>query len=116
MDSPTLEQTEAYSAARATHPRVTLDSMKAKIISEDYFTVGEAIRLAGGNPHPSLDILTLCILVTETGFTIVGKSAPASPENFDREKGRRFAYEDAIKQLWPLEGYLLRSRLADEAH
>jgi hypothetical protein len=49
----------------------------------------------------------------KNGFTLVGKSAPASPENFDREKGQRFAYEDAIKQLWPLEGYALRERLSE---
>nr|WP_313425170.1 hypothetical protein [Brevundimonas diminuta] len=31
MDSEALKATEAYSAARATHPRVSLDDMKAKI-------------------------------------------------------------------------------------
>ena len=48
------------------------------------------------------------------GFTVIGKSAPASPENFDAAKGKLFAYEDAIKQLWPLEGYALRERLTSE--
>ena len=48
----------------------------------------------------------------KNGFKVVGKSAPASPENFDPEKGRELAYEDAFRQLWPLEGYLLRERLA----
>ncbi len=51
----------------------------------------------------------------QNGFTVIGKSAPASPENFDPEKGKRFAYEDAVKQLWPLEGYALRERLSGRA-
>ena len=35
MDSESLKATEAYSAARATHPRVSLDDMKAKITAEN---------------------------------------------------------------------------------
>ena len=44
-------------------------------------------------------------------FTVIGKSAPASPENFNAELGRKFAYEDAVRQLWPLLGFSLRDRL-----
>jgi len=115
MDSEALKATEAYSAARSTHPRVSLDDMKSKISIVHYFTAGEAINALN---HPTLDeksplhILTLCVLVMQNGFTLIGKSAPASPENFDAEKGRLFAYEDAIKQLWPLEGYALREKLS----
>ena len=58
-----------------------------------------------------LNLLTLCVLVLDNGFTLVGKSAPASAENFNSALGRKFAYEDALRQLWPLEGYLLRERL-----
>lgn len=114
MESAALEVTEKYSAARSTAPRVSLDDMKAKIVDETYFTLGDALRgMDTGVPlHPALNILTLCVLVMQNGFTIIGKSAPASPENFDPEKGKVFAYEDAIKQLWPLEGYALRERLS----
>jgi hypothetical protein len=114
MDSPTLKATDEYSAAKATHPRVSLDDMKAKITAEHYFTAGQAVAALGQptNPDSPLDLLTICILVMTNGFTVIGKSAPASPENFDAEKGRLFAYEDAIRQLWPLEGYALRERLA----
>lgn len=114
MDSETLKATEAYSADRATAPRVSLGDMEGKIARELYFTAGEA-ELAifkTAQSHNPLDLLTICILVMQNGFTIIGKSAPVSPENFDIEKGKRFAYEDAIKQLWPLEGYALRDRLA----
>lgn len=112
MDSPILAETEAYSAARSTHPRVSLNDMKTKISGEYYFTAGAAIAALKMPCSPELDILTICVLKMQNGFTVIGKSAPASPENFDEEKGRRFAYEDAIKQLWPLEGYALREKLA----
>lgn len=100
MDSETLKATEAESAANATAPRVTLESMEAKIEHETYIL------------HEG--ILTLCILKMQNGFYVVGESAPASPANFSAELGRKFAYENAIRQLWKLEGYSLRDRLADQ--
>lgn len=117
MDSPTLRATDDFSAAQSTHERVSLDGMTAKIVSEHYFTAGEAVRaldhpVAGAAGKSPLDVLTVCILVMANGFVVIGKSAPASPENFDMAKGQRFAYEDAIKQLWPLEAYALRERLS----
>lgn len=114
MHSDTLKATDDYSATKATHPRVSLSDMEGKIDREDYFTAGDVILGNGPDPRPShtLDLLTICILTMKNGFTVIGKSAPASPENFDAEKGKRFAYEDAIKQLWPLEGYALRERLS----
>lgn len=115
MHSEALKATDEYSAAKATHPRVSLADMEGKITQSYYVTAGHALQATGAPatpPDSPLNILTLCFLVMENGFTIVGKSAPASPENFDKEKGRRFAYEDAIKQLWPLEGYALREKLA----
>lgn len=112
MHSDTLKATDDYSATKATHPRVSLDDMKSKIAAEAYFTAGEAGEALGIPTHSAAKLLTLCIVTMQNGFTLVGKSAPASPENFDAEKGRRFAYEDAIKQLWPLEGYALREKLA----
>lgn len=114
MHSDTLIETDRYSADRATAPRVSLADMEAKIERELYFTAGqaEAAIYDAEQSNDPLDLLTICILVMRNGFTVVGKSAPASPENFDPEKGKRFAYEDAIKQLWPLEGYALRERLS----
>jgi hypothetical protein len=110
MHSEALEATEKYSAAKSTHPRVSLDDMKAKIAGEYYTTLDTCFP---GAPIPeSFGIFTICALYMQNGFTVIGKSAPASPENFDAEKGQTFAYEDAIKQLWPLEGYALRERLS----
>lgn len=99
MESEALKATEAESAANATAPRVTLESMEAKIVGEDYLTHG---------------LLTICILRMQNGFYVVGESAPASAANFDPELGKKFSYENAIRQLWKLEGYSLRDRLAAE--
>jgi len=51
--------------------------------------------------------VTVCCLRTRNGFTLVGKSAAVSEENFDAEIGRKVAYKDAKEQLWPLLGYAL---------
>jgi hypothetical protein len=113
MKSEALEVTEAYSAARATHPRVTLDSMKAKFANVHFLNAGAALA-AVGQPLPegsALMLMTLCFIAMDNGFVVLGQSTPASAENFDEEKGRTFAYENAVRQLWPLEGYLLREVL-----
>lgn len=109
-----IEATEAESAAVAKAPneRVSLDGMKAKIAAQYEFTAGAALAAMDIPATQATDLLSICILQMENGFMVIGKSAPASPVNFNRELGRKFAYEDAIRQLWPLEGYALRERLA----
>lgn len=117
-NTPSIDATEMASAAVAVAvaPRVTADSMKAKI-KERYFvnafhavdTLPDAPTLPANSP---LRLMTLCILVMENGFVIIGKTAPASPENFNQQLGEQFSFEDALRQLWPLEGYALRERLA----
>jgi len=47
----------------------------------------------------------------KSGFTILGRAAVVDPANFNLELGRKIAYDDAFKQLWPLEGYMLQNRL-----
>lgn len=93
-----LEIDEAASAAVAVAPRVTLESMEAKIASENYTVVD--------------GVLTICTLKMANGFYLIGESAPASPANFNADLGKKFARENAIRQLWKLEGYALREKLA----
>lgn len=98
----TLESGDALAASvQKTPHRVTLDSLKAKIVAEEYF-----------NPSFATHV-TIAVLQTANGFTLVGKSAPADPANFDPAAGKTFAYDDALRQLWALEGYLLREKLAE---
>lgn len=98
----------------AVAPRVALTDIEAKVAHCVFFTGDEAaVSFGATEAFPdSLGALTVCLLTMANGFTVVGKSAPASLENFDAAKGREFAYEDAMRQLWPLEGYALRERLS----
>lgn len=91
---------EAECAEGRTAPRVTLDSMLAKINTEQFI-----------NPELS-PMLTICILTMQNGFHVTGESCPASAANFDPDLGRKLAKENAIRKLWSLEGYALRSQLA----
>lgn len=94
-----VELTDQQAAAVAIKPRVTLDSIKEKITLIEYL-------------HPTCHpTMTIAVIRMENGFVILGKSAPASPENYNKDLGEKFAVEDAIRQAWQLEGYLLREQL-----
>lgn len=56
--------------------------------------------------------LTVCALTLRNGYIVTGESAAASPENFDKDIGRKIARENARNKIWGLEGYLLREKLA----
>lgn len=109
----TLEATEAECAAGRTAPRVSLADIEGAIMHRYDITGAEAVRPDDGVriTQPSLNVLSICILVMRNGFTIIGKAAPASPANFDRALGIKLAYEDAVRQVWPLMGFALRDRL-----
>ena len=123
-----------------TAPRVTPADIEANIASEHYFTAAQGVdgadieriraqdqaatlTLAPMADDPQiwrtgqltpLHLLTFCVLVLRNGFTVTGESACASPENFDAEIGRRIARENAVQKIWPLLGFRLRDRLAQE--
>uniref|UniRef100_E6VGJ2 Uncharacterized protein n=1 Tax=Rhodopseudomonas palustris (strain DX-1) TaxID=652103 RepID=E6VGJ2_RHOPX len=121
-----LEQTDREAAMHAVAPRVTLADIEGAIATRFDLGQAEIFTALGawstnegrdGSPPPfeiveALKPLSICILVMRNGFVVIGKSAPASPANFNAELGRKFAYEDAIRQLWPLMGFSLRDRLA----
>lgn len=95
-----LKQQNDAQAATAVAPRVNLHDMERKIVNQTFYH----------HAH-----LTICVLEMANGFYVIGSSAPASPANFDEQIGYELAYEDCIRQLWRLEGYALRERLAAEA-
>jgi hypothetical protein len=78
--------------------KVTLDGIKAKIKGETYLVLPDGRT-------------TLCILDLENGYTIKGMSACVDPAEFDLNLGRKYAFEDAFKQIWALEGYLLAEKM-----
>lgn len=114
MKTEGLIATEAECAAGRTAPRVSLADIEANIAAQYDFTADKAVG-SGVPLMPSLPLLSICILVLKNGFTIIGKSAPASRSNFDPELGRKLAYEDAVRQAWPLMGYELKQRLHNAA-
>lgn len=96
-------------------PRITPYDIDSQITGEYYFTAGEGAHghnaiVSFPTDHP-LSLLTICVLVMCNGFTVVGTAACASPENYNAEVGRKVARADAVRQIWPLMGYNLRSEM-----
>ena len=58
---------------------------------------------------------TICAITLKNGFTVVGESACIDPNNFDQIIGQKIAYENAFEKLWQLEGYRIKSQLAEQA-
>lgn len=58
--------------------------------------------------------VTVCLLTLLNGFNVLGQSACVNPEDFDAETGRKYAKEDAVNQIWRLEGYLAKQRLFEK--
>jgi len=54
---------------------------------------------------------TICQLTMDNGFTIEGQSACVSPHNYNKFLGEKYAYEDALNNVWKFEGYLLAEKL-----
>ncbi len=84
-----------------TAPRVTPEIIESKIKAEQYHV------------FPGTTFTT-CLLTLENGFTVLGESACASPENFDEEIGRKIARDNAKNKIWSLEGYLLKEQLSKQ--
>lgn len=85
-------------AKNLTAPRVTPERLEVVIVSEQYHVF----------PNTTF---TACLLTLKNGYTVIGESACASPENFDAALGRKIARDNAKNKIWALEGYLLRQQL-----
>lgn len=112
-----IEQTDAESQSVVKNPgtRVSLAQIEAAIESK-YFVTGTGAlegRILSVMADRHLNAMTLCFLIMTNGFVVVGKSAPLDPGNFDADLGKKFAYEDAIRQLWPLMAFSRLDVLAD---
>lgn len=79
-----------------TAPRVTPADVAANILEEHYFTAADGVHYADQRAprHPTLSLLTFCVLVLRNGFTVTGESACVSQENFNAEIGRRIARDN----------------------
>ena len=95
-----LDEAKAIVATK-TAPRVTEESIKAKIDSVHYETLVMHENSIG----------TLCVITMKNGWVSTGFAAPVDSRNFDKDVSQRYAYDNAFKPLWQLEGYLLRETL-----
>ena len=74
-----------------TAPRVTPDRLEEVIVSEQYHIFDNST-------------FTACLLTLKNGYTVLGESACASPENFNADLGRKIARDKATNKIWSLEG------------
>lgn len=100
MSEPSISLSEAQEKLKsAIAPRVTEESIKAKIDDVNYWFHG---------------ITTICLITMKNGFRFIGTSTPASADNYDSKIGERYAYDNAFRQIWTHEGYLLRETLSQQ--
>ena len=78
--------------------KVTLDQIYGKIKGETYVVLNDGRT-------------TICQLTLQNGYTVNGMSACVDAKDFDRDTGRKYAYESAVQAIWPLEGYLLMEKM-----
>ena len=93
-DLETLVQAKGLNA-----PRLTPEHINSQIVASQFCMFDNTTT-------------TVCCLILKNGFTVIGESACASPENFDEDIGRRLAFDNAREKIWQLEGYLLRHELS----
>lgn len=114
-----LTATDNQSKAVQVAPRVSKNYIESQI-TRSLFVTGLGITgLAHAGAYRTVDAPaeriqaddlahhTICVLTTASGFTVIGHSAPASPENFNAALGEQYAYENAFRQLWPLFAFAM---------
>ena len=57
--------------------------------------------------------ITHCTIVTKSGFTLTGESACVDPNNYNKELGEKYAYENAFEKMWMPYGFWLHKALAE---
>lgn len=82
-------------------PRLTPQHIDSVIIDETYTNLPDGRTV-------------ICQLTLKNGYTIDGKSACVSKENFDQEIGNEIARKNAREKIWELEGYLLKQEIYDK--
>lgn len=111
-------------AKNLTAQRITPADLENTIAYETYFTAGNGYyghRLMSNTwpreaDYPAaLNQVTICCLVLKNGTKVIGvNTGPVSPGNFDAELGRKLARSNATDQIWPMLGYELRTKLAEQ--
>lgn len=96
--------------------KVLIEEVKANIRHTFYFTAEDGIvgnyDIDGlrGMDQDSLSRFTICVLVLQNGFVIIGTNACVNKETWNRMDGQKYAYENALNQVWLLMGYELKTK------
>lgn len=77
-------------------PTVTVADVEESIINENYFYDG---------------LLTICRLTMTNGTKVVGESACAHPDKYNKQLGEELSKKDAMGKIWPRLGYALKEQL-----
>lgn len=79
-------------------PRLVAADIEDAVIDEQYH-------------HFTDTTMTVCCLTLRNGFHVTGTSACVHPADFNAEIGRKYAREEAVKQAWDHESYMLKQRM-----
>ncbi len=79
-------------------PRLIKEDIEATIIKEQYHVFEGTTK-------------TVCCLTLRNGFHVIGTSACVHPVDFNAELGRKYARDEAFKQAWDHEAYMLKQRM-----
>lgn len=58
--------------------------------------------------------VTVCVITLKNGFTAVGKSACANPDNFKKSLGETLALDDAKQQIYALLAFRICDVTGDQ--
>lgn len=85
-------------------------ALDAMIQSESYIVPFDELErryVKGEAPPEALKRVTICLIVTHSGFVVTGESCCDDPANFCAVTGRELAREEAIEKLY---GYMAFAR------
>jgi len=100
MTEPAISREEADKLiAQGSDFRVTPERITGNIVSVGYVVMGTT---------------THAFLTMKNKFVIHGEAGCLDPANFKEEIGQRYAYDDAYRKLFALEGYYLASKRLEE--
>lgn len=86
-------------AAALPERKLTKEFLESEIDKVEYNRFGET------NTH--------CTITTKSGFSFTGESACVDPNNYNKELGEKYAYENAFEKMWMPYGFWLHKALAE---
>lgn len=104
-------ETIAAAAAKSPATRISLQDIEDNIKFEKYANLADLFPNLPKEAAGPLGTITQCYIIMENGFVVIGTSACADPANYNYEAGCKIAKADAVRQIWPLMGYEMRTKL-----